>query len=397
MTLILKRDIDPGAHALVIGCGSYPYAGSTSDTLFVPPLVSAPRSARELAQWLIEHRDDLEPPLASLELLLAEPIVPADGSPPQHSKNVSQFDTAAFGLPAADDPRGGVLDVGQPNFADLKKAIKDWHARVNASADAAKGVSLFYAVGHGFQTSAQLYLPYDFGEDPNVTWNEVLALDEFSVNSISLKAFRQILIGDCCRTELPVGYAAPQVDGDPVLGPVVSALKRQRAQLEVFSAPKYSAAEGDRNGVSNLMQRLIEALNGAWCDEPDAFARHWVTGKSVHEYLKEHTVAVSNYPGGTAELLPALNVGDAELRVSSLPGRAILSSSQCVIRRKAPPAVMHVRPAGSAAEVWIAPVPVGDVYEVEIGFAPPTTFLPRVQPAYPVRPKPYPVTLKVTP
>lgn len=391
MTLVFQR-ATPGAgtHALVIGCGSYPNSGSDPAIPYLPPLNSAPRSAREFASWVLKQRDRFAQPLASLELLLAEPVND------QHSILTSEFDTAPFNLAPGQDPRGG-LGVDQPSFAETRQAILDWKSRCDAGAHPENGISIFYAVGHGFQTAAQLYVPYDFGELPGVAWNDILALDGLLEATGDLKPDRQIFIGDCCRIPPPEHSIVPHMTrGNPILNASITALQRRRALLSAYSCPIYSSAQGLANSVSDLMVPLLKALDGAWCDDPDSAGQHWVTGHSIHDYLRDHSIAVLRHPGQRAEIVKPSHIGDAELAVTSDPGHAILVSSSCVIRQ--PPTVqpIHARAQGDAAIVWRKPVKLVAAYEVAIDFAPQAGFNPNSVTLCPLRPKPHPVLLKVS-
>ena len=65
-----------GTHALICGISAYPHLVGGSGDLTphnydLPQLKSAARTAHAVYSWLLEHADDLVPPLASCRLLIA--------------------------------------------------------------------------------------------------------------------------------------------------------------------------------------------------------------------------------------------------------------------------------------------------------------------------------------
>jgi hypothetical protein len=77
MTLLFSRAPadEPSTHAFVIGVGGYPSAKEGAgclDGLIAPDVPSAADSAKFFCDWLLENRDLLVAPLASLEVLISD-------------------------------------------------------------------------------------------------------------------------------------------------------------------------------------------------------------------------------------------------------------------------------------------------------------------------------------
>ena len=72
MTVVYERDVPaPATHALVVGCGHFPHLPGAPDH----DRPACPDSAREVVRFLVENRDALRVPVASIECLITE----ADG------------------------------------------------------------------------------------------------------------------------------------------------------------------------------------------------------------------------------------------------------------------------------------------------------------------------------
>ncbi|MBL8552931.1 MAG: caspase family protein [Phenylobacterium sp.] len=149
MTLIFERDLGDGVpvtHAFVVGVGAYPDAkpgkGVNKDLRAVPDVASAADSAKRMCDWLIENKDKLGAPLATLEVLIGDAAHPAGATP-----------YAWANAPAA--------AVQPPTVENVKARGKAWVGRLKARPG---DTALFYGCGHGARWGAD---PVLFLQDLN--------------------------------------------------------------------------------------------------------------------------------------------------------------------------------------------------------------------------------------
>ena len=77
MTLVFERDTGgEGTHGLVFGVGRFPHLDGSRQELpeglrTAEPVTSPPNNAERVVRFLIESKDRLIPPLASVELLIS--------------------------------------------------------------------------------------------------------------------------------------------------------------------------------------------------------------------------------------------------------------------------------------------------------------------------------------
>ncbi|WP_307345749.1 caspase family protein [Caulobacter ginsengisoli] len=179
MTLIFERPVQPGkpaTHAFVIGVGTYPDAkpgkGFNKDLRAVPDLASAADSAKRMCDWLLENKDNLDAPLATLEVLIG---------PAQHAAGATPY--AWANEPAAPpDP---------PTVANVEAAGADWLGQLQKRPG---DVAFFYACGHGARLGTD---PLLFLQDINTRkmhpWGGFLNVGE------TANAFKQV-------TEISAGF-----------------------------------------------------------------------------------------------------------------------------------------------------------------------------------------------
>lgn len=142
MTLLLNRAIEGAkTHAFIIGVGNYPFAkpgkGIKQSLGEVPDLPSAADSAKLMCDWLLKNQDVLSAPLATLEVLISDPINPTDRYP----------------------WAGGPIDGA--TVANVTAAGYQWFRRV---IDEPGNIAFFYCCGHG---ASHLQQPVVFLEDLN--------------------------------------------------------------------------------------------------------------------------------------------------------------------------------------------------------------------------------------
>ncbi len=139
MTLIFRDDTiaGPATHAFVMGVGAYPFAkpdqGTKPELRTVRDLPSAADSAKLMCDWLLDNRDKLVKPLASLEVLISDPGGAANRYVPRHAA-------------LTDSPIDAVTD----DMVEL--AGERW---VEALGKTPGNVAFFYACGHGANVASQ--------------------------------------------------------------------------------------------------------------------------------------------------------------------------------------------------------------------------------------------------
>jgi hypothetical protein len=149
MTLLFKNSrIDgPCTHAFVIGVGDYPEAkprrGQLKELQDVADLPSAADSAKFICDWLMRKGSGLASPLASLEVLISDPVSLGGGSD-------------RFGW-TSEKPIDRATEV------NVREAGAAWWTRLSARPG---DTALFYCCGHGAMHSTQ---PVLFLEDLNLS------------------------------------------------------------------------------------------------------------------------------------------------------------------------------------------------------------------------------------
>jgi hypothetical protein len=152
MTLLFDRAVvGPKTHALVIGVGNYPHAkpqhGLLPDLRGVPDLPSAADSAKLMCDWLLDNKDRLAAPLATLEVLISDPVSPANRYPWKQ----------------------GPIDPA--TCANVAVRGREWFKRVIADPG---DVAFFYCCGHGasYVEHPVLFLE-DLNEDMVNPWSHI--------------------------------------------------------------------------------------------------------------------------------------------------------------------------------------------------------------------------------
>ncbi|PLK23539.1 hypothetical protein C0V72_09075 [Porphyrobacter sp. TH134] len=170
MARIFERAIDgPATHAFLVGVGDYPFAkpgkGKLPELRAVRDLPSAADGARLMCDWLIENRDRLAAPLASIELLVSDP--PA-------TQNRYQARSDELKAATIERATGPTLIAGGQRWIEALKSGSGHTA-------------LFYGCGHGASLAKQ---PVLFLSDLNER-DEPEAWSHFHVGKTGL-ALRQM-------------------------------------------------------------------------------------------------------------------------------------------------------------------------------------------------------------
>ena len=245
----------PGAatRALVIGVGHYPALPGGGGPEMARPeglrqLQSPPVSAREFARWLIEHYQSQDRPLATVQLLLSEPV-----PTPFEFKQ----DGAAVQVQA------------QPaDLATVKQAIRDWYELGNHNAN---DLMLFYFCGHGLAEGAlNSLLMSDFGTVPLAPMEGALDFRRFHMGMEDCLARHQCYFIDACRLTSSL-LRRTEFAGDPVLQPGAQPNPDGRVRLgpKFFSTLSGEAAHARPGQPSLFTGALLEAMNGAGAGDED--------------------------------------------------------------------------------------------------------------------------------
>ena len=248
MTQIFKRAVaGSGTHALVVGVGHYPDAkpgrGVRKELRTVQDLPSAADSAKLMCDWLIANCDRLAAPLASLEVVIADP-------PDQQDRYV-WINAAA---------------VADASTANVKTAGKQWHTELTAKAG---DVGFFYACGHGASLSMQSVV---FLSDLNADAVEPWAHHNIGMTALAFRHLEGVraafFFADTCREFIPRFELAKSQDLSKfVAAPDPFEVGRDKVSLLCAASEAVLAYEGllpaGTVKIGRFTQTLIKGLDGA--------------------------------------------------------------------------------------------------------------------------------------
>src|SRR5688572_12244185 len=149
MTKIFQRTVKGrGLHALIVGVSSYSHLpggdrATTTNAFGMEQLTSTSLSAWKVYQWLLDHKDRLAAPLASVRLLL---------SPSQR-----ELDNALKDIP-------NIATIDRATRANFDREAKNWRKAAEKNED---DYTFFYFAGHGVQRSTPndaVMLMEDYGD-----------------------------------------------------------------------------------------------------------------------------------------------------------------------------------------------------------------------------------------
>lgn len=252
MTLVYERDPGEGPrlHALVIGCGRFPW---------LSPDLNADRQACfdsgvEMIRFLARHSDRFSPPLTTIDCLLADPRVDPDGE--------------------EGDRYPGDPDTGEPGRAVDRPLAANVTAAFNALLTRCRpGDSVFfYSTSHGVagRDETGLLVLEDVGSNPGNLWEQLLDVKSVAMYlPARVKAANVWIFMDACQEVLE--ELKDQAGGVTGIQPVkVSSTERARypARCTALAAARYGTqthapAEG---GIAYFTQALLDAL-GQSCVE----------------------------------------------------------------------------------------------------------------------------------
>jgi hypothetical protein len=261
----------PGTHVLLIGIGNYPslLGGSKANEAIaegMEQVASPPRSARALADWLIDGNfRNPEKPLASVSLLLSE-------------KTTSNY-------------RGKKVPRG--TIADVERAIAAWIER--ASTDPENQVIFFFA-GHGVSAPSIQLLVRDYGENPHNRFGGALNFNNFRGAMANKVPGYQLFLIDACRSPDSLARAVRESGevGRNVVTPETYRAGGAANQSVHHGAAPLGTAYGATEGLGIYTQAIIRALSGGGA-QPDI--RWWVGTSGLDTALSAYTVRLASKLG----------------------------------------------------------------------------------------------------
>lgn len=241
----------PAAHALVIGVGDYPHLKGGKGPLFsghenMGQLDSAPRSAREFANWLLgkDGYHDPDRPLASVRLLLSE-------------KKGLLGKAAKF----KNSETGETIAVPGATLAEVEAGVLEWAEALDTSQD---HLGILFFSGHGVMAGVeQILLLSDFGKPGLNTRNAAIRFNSLRNGMTRIAAREQCYFLDACRAYTRAFADAQGARGANFIDPDPDIRIPRRAAQPVFNATVEGASAFGRDGEPGLFtQALLQALKG---------------------------------------------------------------------------------------------------------------------------------------
>ena len=335
-----------GIHALIAGVSHYkhlPGGGGppAKKDWGLSQLTATALTGYKIYRWLIDHRDDLSKPLATVRLLLS----PSAAETPKIAQGMSEIKEMLEGK--------GVTLVDTPSPCTLQAFVREaQHWKQDAISDIHdKHVTFFYFSGHGVQrkNNDPVLLMEDFG-DPD--WNNTVAktvafnaLFEGMVPPSDTQwkiARTQLYFVDACRVRpADLGkYQFPSIADifEEELG------GEDRRSAPVFYATVSNTKAYAKSGEQTLFsEALIDCLNG------DAVKPTKVTGDSGYAKYHVSIYSLAETLNAKAEAMRALNIDQAFYPTPS--GR-----DETIVNFPEPPAVectLYIEPESAAQLVSI--------------------------------------------
>lgn len=246
--------------AFVVGVGAYP--GLPANLAAARDLSTAAASAVAFAEWLIDKYENVDAPLASVDLVLSP---------------------GTF--------RGSWCDgKAEPaTLANVKKVCQEqWFRDVN---QAAQNVAIFYFAGHGLWYDEPFLLTEDFdpthAADP---WAGSFSMDSTHNGMARCNAAYQAFFIEACQSIPWNLYQAPGIGTAGLLGRSIASSVRE-APIIYASRPR-EPAFGAAGEVANFTSALLEFLGGAGAEQRNDGSWHIATShlnrvREIMEYRAE--------------------------------------------------------------------------------------------------------------
>jgi len=317
----------PGLHALIIGVSAYTNlprgdAPPTKYSFGMRQLTSTSLTAYRIYRWLVEHKDDLMPPLATIRLLLS----------PSPEEIAVKPELAGLTKPTTLD-----------NFL---KTAREWREAAKTDADNA---TFFYFAGHGVQRTGfdAVMLLEGYGDGTGGILHHAVDLNSLYFgmapsNTQKTIARTQSYFIDACRI-LPAGLRkfqnlspSPVFDveeggADDTRAPIVPDNRRAPIFFGAIPGTKSQAVPGDQTIFSKaLLECLDRVAAKAYDDNDDGNVKWYISLSKLIEVLDERIEALNKRYGSKQEFMPC---GSKDIRLLVLDGPPMVD----VVLRVDPP------------------------------------------------------------
>lgn len=308
--IFFRDDRSPGAHALIVGVGDYqnlPDHGTPAPAGGFPPrwlgltkLDSAALSAFRIACWLRDHARDLNPPLASIRLLLA-PTATEIRQFPELSRSPARF----------------------PLLNTFVEEVVAWR---NDSKGHGDNLTLFYFAGHGVQRGfpdpEHILLFSDFGGNPLRKLAGTINTTELFNGMKNTDAGRQIYFYDACRLE-PKLLNKEEVINVDTFWDYLPGTHENRKLGVYHSTRSGQPAYGVPGGHSFFCEALLSCLDAKAAikpkvDNPTNPQKWRITPQSLNKTLSITLAEVASKKGVT-QVLYGITPDEFELRFFDKP------------------------------------------------------------------------------
>jgi hypothetical protein len=376
VTLIFQRPAanGPVTRALVLGVGAYPDAQDPHNSIevlrAVPQHVSSATSAALFTDWLIRNADAIEPPLASIDLLLCASAAGGTGALISTYVWTNRVEGPQDAIDPRVDPR-----VDPPTSAALKSAGAAWLAALRAQPGSH---ALFYGCGHGTNLPGKsMLLLHDLASDPADPWahfdvsHHALAFDQIA------EIGRATFFLDACAEDLDVLRRNSPGNGVRLANYFADKEGDRKVYALAAAAAPSLTFEGEVLGSTELKagrftQCLLRSLDGAAIRLMDGVRRWGVPHEALKStiaqlwYLREEWQAESplrpkviEEPINNWSIVTPPSPIMVPLCVDVLPESDTPEWALSVYSTDAPKSefCLHSRPSGAYAR-WVVQVPV---------------------------------------
>lgn len=394
----LKQEGKPGLHALIVGVSAYPHLPGGTDTTTpdshnMQQLSSTARTAYMMYRWLVDSKDRLLVPLATIRMLLS----PSPGE--------------VATVVVTDPTTGNPLPVDRATRANFEAEANQWR---KDSATRKDNCTFFYFAGHGVQSTNKdsVILLENFGDGLGGTLSKTVRTDNLwsglaPTTALPNMARTQLYFIDACQS-LPRSFVTKALMSVPDVFDVdLNAPGDDRHAPVIYATVPGTVAYSLVGAQTLFSQALLNCLNGKAGDrvqEPDGSYMWRVTFGSLIEALRiEFSAVLAKLPataqteqkitvgGFTAELAsPIVNLSgtpDLDLTIELIP-----SDSQGVVKLRLVDAANNMVGEPLPSPLTPNPYPVrvkAGFYRVVANIEPPTQpFVGRDDPSdlYPYRP-----------
>ena len=269
MTLVFdRRDVVPDGpqmHAIVIGIGRFPHVENAPQT----DRKACPDSAHAVIDFLLEHRDDFDAPLATIECLLSDPRVePGDETYPHTDHDPREIEAVEHGTHVA-----------------VEKTCDEWLSRCREG-----DVLFFYGASHGVATESEtaLLVCEDYKINPKKKSYGLLSVDSIHRSAPAMcKSSASWVFLDACQ-EVSRDLLGLKDDVSPLRPAEANVSEITQYPVKSVSAVG-SHLGGDAyadkaGGVAYFTQALIAALSGC-CVKPHK-GEWYVGGGSLSDRIE---------------------------------------------------------------------------------------------------------------